>query len=241
MKNLNKVILLLVMLTAASLTPMASGFSVKEQQDRNLKDFNGISVTSGIELYLTAGQEESVRIEASDEIINDVGTEVRNNTLHIYMKKRNWLNFFNWRKIGTIRAYVTVTSLNNLKVSSGAKARTETTLDGNSLGIDASSGADLILDLIYRDLKVDSSSGSNIRISGRCKNLETNSSSGSIIDARKMEALNCVADVSSGANISLSVTGELRARASSGGNIRYAGNPNIKDFNSSSGGSVSSL
>lgn len=241
MKNITKLLFILVLSATTGINSIAANNSGKEQQERKIKNFNGIAVSSGIELYLTAGDEESVRIEASDEVIEDVVTEVKDNTLHIYMKQKNWLNFFNWGRTGTVKAYVTSTELNSLKSSSGSKVRSNNTLKGDSFTLNVSSGGDVKLDLIYRDLRVDSSSGSQVRLSGRCKDLETDASSGSMIDAKGLESVSCEADASSGGNIKLMVTGELRAKASSGGNIHYAGNPGTKDFNSSSGGSVSAL
>ncbi|NOY95725.1 MAG: DUF2807 domain-containing protein, partial [Chlorobi bacterium] len=48
----------------------------------------------------------------------------------------------------------------------------------------------------------------------------------------------CRVEVSSGSDASVYVTNELYARASSGGDIRYSGNPEHKDIRESSGGDI---
>lgn len=235
-------LILLLTLSIASVTgSRAATYSSEDTQKREIRNFNSIAVSSGIKLLITAGNEESVRIEASEKIINDVITEVKDGTLHIYMKKKNILNFFSWGTTGSVRAYVTTTNLNGIKSSSGSEVRSENTLEGNTFSLDVSSGGDVNLNLVYRDIEVDTSSGSKVILSGKCKNLEADASSGGTINARNLESVVCEAGASSGGHIDLQVSGSFKARASSGGNIRYAGNPNTKDFNSSSGGSVSSL
>ena len=42
-----------------------------ETQNRNVKGFNAINVSTGIDLYLTMGNEESVKIVADDDIRNN--------------------------------------------------------------------------------------------------------------------------------------------------------------------------
>lgn len=240
MKTTFNLLLLLILTINPGIGTMAANYSSENTQQRDVQNFNAIAVSSGIKLYVSAGNEESVRVEASENIINDVITEVKGGTLHIYMRRKNMFNLFNWGTTGTVRAYVTANTLNGLKASSGSEVRSENTLKGNTLTLDVSSGGDVNLNLVYRDMEVDSSSGSKVKLSGRCKNLRAEASSGSIINAGNLESVNCQADASSGGNINLQVSDDIKARASSGGNIRYEGNPKVKDFNQSSGGSVSS-
>jgi len=96
-----------------------------ESEVRKVKDFNAIKVSSGIDLYLKMGESESVKIVADDEIIDNIITEVKDGTLHIYMKKGNW---FNWGGNKTRKAYVKVKELNAINASSGSDVKSENTL-----------------------------------------------------------------------------------------------------------------
>jgi hypothetical protein len=159
--------------------------------------------------------------------------------LHIYIRKSNMFKFFNRGTKNTVKAYVSATEINSLGASSGAYIRSENTLKGNSLVMKMSSGGGMILDLVYKDIRMEGSSGANASLSGRSKTFRVSASSGSNIDASNLEAVNCEAGASSGANISMVATGEIIARSSSGGSIKYTGNPGLKEINKSSGGSVS--
>jgi hypothetical protein len=233
-----KLFLYILVLLIAGISAQATTGD-ENSQKRSVKDFSAIKVSTGVQLYLSMDDRQEVRIEANDEIISDVVTEVKDHTLHIYVRKNNVFNLFNWGNRHTVKAYVSATELNRLVASSGAYIRSENTLKGNSLVLDMSSGGGMTLDMVYKDIKMDGSSGANAKLSGRAKTFKVSASSGSNINAGNLEAVNCEARASSGANISMVATGEISAHSSSGGSIRYTGNPGVKDINKSSGGTVS--
>jgi hypothetical protein len=70
------------------------------------------------------------------------------------------------------------------------------------------------------------------------KTFEAEASSGSDIKAQKLESKICKVRVSSGSDATVTVSDELYARASSGGDVRYYGSPVVKDIDESSGGDV---
>ncbi|WP_299584383.1 head GIN domain-containing protein [uncultured Sunxiuqinia sp.] len=213
------------------------GFASSERtgtQTRKTASFHGISVSSGIDLYLTQGDAEKVVVKADPDVIDEVLTEVRDGILHIYMKKqRGWP----WDKERA--AYVTFDDLNRLDVSAGADVESQNAFNLDEIQIAVSSGADVELDdLTANSVWLDTSSGSDAELSGITENLEASSSSGADISCGDLVAKYCWVNVSSGADVVVHVTEELKASASSGGDIRYKGNPIKKDISESSGGDV---
>lgn len=227
----------LFILSLVALFGVNAGFAGNsdESEVRKIKNFNAIKVSTGIDLYLKMGESESVKIVADDEIIDDIITEVIDGTLRIYMKRNNW---FNWGGNKTRKAYVTVKELNEISASSGSDVKSENTLEGESLKVQASSGSDVEIDVFYKNVSLDTSSGSDAKLSGKVKTLEVEASSGSDIKAHDLESKICKARASSGSDITVYVTEELYAKASSGADIRYYGNPQIKDTDESSGGDI---
>jgi hypothetical protein len=205
-------------------------------ETREVRDFNAIKVSTGIDLYLKMGDTEAVKIVADDDIIDRLVTEVKDGTLRIYMKRGDW---FDWGGNKTRKAYVTVKEIVAVDASSGSDVKTENTLEGESLKINASSGSDVNMDLYFKNVSLNTSSGSDARLSGKVKTFEAEASSGSDIKAQELESKICKVRVSSGSDATVSVSDELYAKASSGGDVRYYGNPTIKDIEESSGGDVS--
>ena len=79
----------------------------------------------------------------------------------------------------------------------------------------------------------------NAKITGKAKYFSASASSGSDIVARDFETEKCQVKASSGSDATVNVSDELIAKASSGADIRYYGNPRTKDTNESSGGDIS--
>ena len=229
-----KTLFILILVAAIGINTAFAGNS-DETEVRKVKDYNAIKVSAGIDLYLTMDETEEVKIVADDELIDQIITEVKDRTLHIYMKDNNW---FNWRGNKTRKVYVTVKELVAISASSGSDVRSENTLKGESLKIKASSGSDVEIDVFYKNFSLDTSSGSDAKISGKVKTFEAEASSGSDIKAQELESTICKVRASSGSDITVNVLGELYAKASSGADIRYYGNPEIWDIEESSGGDV---
>ena len=234
MKTAKNLIILLLLTIVSVHSFAANGY--EQSKTRNVKNFNAIKVSSGIDLYITMGNRETLKIEADKEDIDDVKTEVKNGTLHIYMKRRN--NWFNWGFNESIKVFVTAKSLEQIDASSGSDVESENTLEGDRLEVEASSGSDVKLEVYYKTLTLDTSSGSDARIKGKVKTFVAEASSGSDIKAQNLETAICKLKASSGSDIDVTVTDEIYAKASSGSDIRYYGNPKIKDTDTSSGGDV---
>ena len=215
---------------------LAFGKGIDKTENRTASNFKGIKVSSGIDLYITMGDAEKVTIVADDDIINDIITEVKDGMLNIYVKQHNW---FNLSVNQTRKAYVTIKEINRIDASAGSDVKSENTLSGDELKVDASSGSDVKIDVYFKNLSLDLSSGSDAYVSGKVKILEADASSGSDIKAEKLESKICKVSVSSGADATVNVTDELYAKASSGGDIKFFGNPSVKDIDKSSGGDVS--
>ena len=88
------------------------------------------------------------------------------------------------------------------------------------------------------DVSVEASSAGNVVIEGKAKSLSAEASSAGDIDAYRLEAENVHANTSSAGVAKVNVVKALQADASSGGTIRYRGNPSHTMTNAHSGGSV---
>lgn len=235
MKTFKKLFVFVLLATIAGFHTIANPGNSDKTELRDVKNFNAIKVSSGIDLYIKMGDSEEVKVVADDDLIDKLITEVNDGTLRIYMKKSNWGN---WGFSKARKVYVTVSELSAIDASSGSDVNCENTLKGETLKVRASSGSDVSLDVVYKNFSLDTSSGSDARVTGKTKNFEAEASSGSDIKAQELESVICKVRVSSGSDATVSVSDELYAKASSGGDIKYYGNPGIKDINESSGGDV---
>jgi len=236
MKTIKLSFLFLISITLFNSTTLLAIKAEKGRQVRSLTGFHGISVSSGIDLFLTQKSVEEVVVETGTDDFDKIITKVDNGILKIYLKDKTWLGF-NWTNEPR-KVHVSFKSLDKLEASAGSDVKSQGELHLENLEIDASSGSDMSLELTAIELDVASSSGSDISLKGKAQVFHVSCSSGSDINALELETKNCIASTSSGSDIKVYATEALEAHASSGGDISYKGNPAKKDIHKSSGGDV---
>lgn len=207
-----------------------------DRQTRQVGEFHGISVSNGIDLFLSQKSTEEVVVEADSEDLNKIITEVEGGILKIYVKDKSFFNL-NWNKHSR-KVYVSFKTLDKLDASSGSDASSQSLLKLDKIKLYSSSGLGMKLEIEANELSAESSSGSDISLKGKAEVLQADASSGSDLNASEFQTKKCKASASSGSDVKLFVTEELEANASSGGNIQYSGDPKKKDINQSSGGDV---
>jgi hypothetical protein len=129
--------------------------------------------------------------------------------------------------------------VNFLVASGGSEIRIDETISGKSVELKASGGSNLHAAINTDFLQVRASGGADMRLAGFASELSAQASSGSRISGYDLETTLAGVEASSGADVRITVSDELNARASSGGGIRYRGNPKLVNSKASSGGSVS--
>jgi hypothetical protein len=203
----------------------------QQSEVRSVGSFTGVKVSEAIDVYLKKGSKESVKVEVMGAQLSDVRTDVSGSYLTIDMRDGNYRN-------RNVKVYVTYVSLNKLSVSSASNLFSEGAISGSSLVINASSAASIELELDMNSVKVDVSSAGDVVLEGRAGALEIEVSSAGEVDAYGLESEQVEVSASSAGTAKINVTKQLNANASSGGSVRYRGNPTRTNSNASSGGSI---
>lgn len=206
-----------------------NGKVVKEE--RSVAGFDEVSVSTGIEVLINQDSFEKVVVEADENIQKILKTEVAGSKLKIYLDESVW-------HAKQMKVYVTLKQLKSLETSAGAEVKSGNKISAGELKINSSSGSGAKMEVACTHLSAGASSGSSLKIWGTTQSFTAHSSSGAGIHASELVAEKGSFSSSSGAHIDAQVTKEVRADASSGASINLAGNPSVRDTDSSSGGSV---
>lgn len=200
---------------------------IVEESRKVTEDFTVVSASEGLDVFVTQDTEFKISVEADENIIDLIGTDIKDGKLRIHAIEN----------IGraTKKIYVTLPEVTALKCSSGADLIVQNIIEAEKIELDASSGSDLKVELTASEISADASSGASIKVSGRTDMLYADASSGADIRARELDTKKCNADASSGADISVNVSESLIADASSGADIRYSGEASVKTKKSVSG------
>lgn len=201
--------------------------TVVEESRAIIEEFTVITASEGLDVYVTQADEFSITVEADENIIDRIGTDIKDGKLRIHAIEN----------IGraTKKIHVSLPEITALESSSGADLIVKNTIESEQIKLGASSGSDISADVRAHEVYTNASSGADIELTGETANLHANASSGADIKAVELLAETCWARASSGADISVNVTNVLTADASSGGNVSYTGLAVVERKNSVSG------
>lgn len=210
-------------------------------EKRTVSSFHGIEVGTGIELMLTAGKVEEVAVSADKTEHRDkIVTKVENGILKIhYENKTGAINKSKENK--HLKAYVSFKSLDKLYATTGATVKIDGVLKASSLDMRANTGALIKGKIDVNSLKVSQNTGSIVTLSGATDKLEIDGSTGSQFSGFELTTATCSAKVNTGAIISVNADNKIEAKASTGGIVKYKGNPSVKDIKKNTGGTVSKI
>lgn len=204
------------------------GNGVVVEEPRDVADeFTEVLASEGIDVYVTQADEFSINVEADENIIDLIGTDIKDGKLRVHAIEN----------IGraTKNVFVSLPKVTALETSSGADLTAQNVIKADKIELEASSGSDLQVELTASEVTADASSGADIKVSGTTDMLNADASSGADIRARDLLAKRCTADASSGSDISVNVSESLVADASSGADISYTGEASVQKKKSVSG------
>ncbi|MFN1217020.1 DUF4252 domain-containing protein [Chryseobacterium kwangjuense] len=222
---------------------------------RNVGEFSGISVSTGVNVVFKQESPTSVKVIADADKLQYIITKVENGILKVYVDNKGTKNL----RFKNLSVNISAPRMNSIKASSGANFNVVNSIRENNLVIDASSGANVKGDfkisntidvgissganiragMTAETLMVKASSGSNGSIEGKASSGMIDISSGALLKADNLKMDHLEAEATSGGNLSVNVSAKLKVKASSGGLVKYKGRPEIEsNISKTSGGTL---
>lgn len=220
---------------------------------RNVENFHGIDISSGVIVDFTQGNERKIEVIADADKLQYVKTKVENGILKVSIDRSSNKKM----KFKKLLINIQNPSLDNLYVSSGsifntknkividnieAKINSGAIINGdfktkNSF-FDANSGSIINLNLSSDQFLLHADSGMMANLTGNVKNATFKLDSGASCNAQKLEAENVIAEVNSGAIAKINATSKLDVVASSGAIVQYKENPKVISSVKKNGGAI---
>lgn len=204
-------------------------------EERPVSGFDRVSLSGIGQLEIVVGDEESLVIEAEDNLLQYITTEVRGRELGIGVQRGISLD-----PTEPIRYSLTVTDLSRVQVSGSGSVFMET-LETEALELAVSGSGNLeFADLQVQELSVNASGSGNFDLAGTAAEQKITISGSSNYYAGDLESKVVELEVSGSGEALLWVTDDLRVRISGSGDVEYYGNPNV-DRDISGSGNLRSL
>jgi hypothetical protein len=198
---------------------------------REVSGFEGVSFVIPGELIITQGNREALEIEALASDLPNIVAEVRDGTLSI---GRMGAEPFSPFRAPVFR--LTVKEIAVLEThSSGSITIGELAADSLSI-LNSSSGSVSIDSLAAGSLEVQISSSGSVRVAGDVNQQNILLTSSGNYAGGQLESRSAIVRVSSSGSATLRVSDSLEAVVSSSGDVRYYGNPPVRNLRVTSSG-----
>lgn len=182
-----------------------------KSEKREVSEFTKVEGGGAITLEIVAQKDFSVEVEADDNLLQYIKTEVSGDTLKVFSEGRI-------SPKTKLLVKISMPELNSLEIS-GASGATVSNVKTDSL-------------------KLEAGGASKIKIDGEAKSLESDASGASKIDAEGLKVENADVEASGASSMTVSASNELKADASGASTIYYTGEPKTVLPNSSGASSV---
>jgi hypothetical protein len=187
------------------------GSGVASSEGREAREFTGVDVGGVFEVEVTAGKEYSVQVQADNNLLPYIRTEVESGVLHISTKER--IN-----SQTPLRVIVSAPEIDHLDVSGASKL--------------------FLSGVKNSELGIHTSGASKLKLEGETSVFNVEVSGASSIDAESLKSKTATVDASGASKVSVFVTERLNSDASGASKIQYSGNPASVEKNTSGASSV---
>jgi len=244
----------LFLLTACELNigrETVKGSGIAKTSKRETGDFTRVDISGGtIRVAIVAGRERSVTVRGDDNLLAEIRTEVKGETLKI--SNRHAFK----SKIG-VTVEIGIPTLSGVDVSGSGTVSVDG-LEGDSFGSDLSGSADLNISgtaerlnfsisgsgdvkldgLAAQQIRADISGSGSLEATGKTRQLDIDVSGSGSIRFDRLVARDAQVNVSGSGDIWIRVTDSLTIDVSGSGNITYTGDPPDVTRNVSGSGSI---
>jgi hypothetical protein len=182
--------------------PDVKGSGVRQTQKRDVPAFTSISSEGAFDIEVVCQKEQSLEIEADDNILPLITTEVRGNVLHIKPTQ-------NYSMEDSIVVKITVPNLEGIDASGAGKFEV-TGMKNDKFALDVS-GAPVI------------------NVSGETKSLTIEANGAGKIDAHNLRATEADVETNGVSTVELHATDRLDVTISGPSHVIYEGNPDVNE------------
>lgn len=202
-------------------------------QFRNVVGFEHIIFNGNGNLYISQGEEESVRIEGADTIIDQVSTLVVDKTLRIEFKKSNATKLI--ENTPLINVYVQVKSLEEIRLAGSGTITTTTPLKAHTLKVSFGGEASANIEIEAHKLISILSGSGKFQLKGIAENQDIWIIGAGIYDGSALVGNVANVNITGTGKVYLNVRDDLDVRIAGRGTVIYEGSPRVREAISGTG------
>lgn len=189
-----------------------TGSGVRKTEKRELPTFNAINTEGAFSVEATSQKPASFEIEADDNILPLIQSEVRNGVLYLKSEKR-------YQSPKGVFVRITLPELSKIEATGASKFRVQ--------------------GLKNEHFEIHTTGASTITAAGETKDLEIHTTGAGLVDAHSLHATKANVSSTGAAKVDVYASDQLDASVSGVGNVTYSGNPKVVNKNTTGAATVS--
>lgn len=224
-----KIALLMVLVGVLAITAASCKWTIgvvrgsgdMENEEREVSGFDEIQFTGIGNLIIEQGDKEALVVEADDNIIGLIETEVRGDVLHIGFKRG-----VNIVPTSRIKFHLTVKDLNRIDLSGLGDIDCDK-FETDSLKFNISGSGNIDFEIVAESIETNVSGLGDINLSGKVDSHKIQISGSGKYDAEELESKDCEVELTGLGSATVNVSGDLKIDINGVGNVYYKGDPHV--------------
>lgn len=204
-------------------------------ENRTVSNFSGIDLECSANIYFMQGDEQSVKVEAEDNIISHITTEVKGGELIVSTDGKNI------RTHKEINVYVTVKELCLLELSGSGNMIGKGHINCDNMVMSVSGSGNIKADVRSLTMKIKVSGSGNLDVSGTVTTCDIRIAGSGNVNAKNLQTLNSAVSISGSGKSIVNASNELDVSIPGSGMVRYTSEPQKLRTSITGSGSVTKI
>ena len=237
---MNKIftIILALLVTSTSLNAQFSNKKIKGNgniitTDRSVSDFDKIGIAGSFDVILKKGNEGAISIQADENLMEYIITEVKDGQLKIKPKKGHQL-----KSTKTIQITVSFNDLEEVSLAGSGDVTTSDAINASDLKLSLAGSGDMNLKVSTKHLTSKIAGSGNISLNGDTDEFSCSIAGSGNLNGYDLKATIAIAKIAGSGNIKVNAVSEIHAKIAGSGNVYYTGNPEVEKSNALGSGSL---
>lgn len=215
-------LLMIALLTSCQPDESVIASSDSLVHESRLDSFEKIIFEAGVgRLYVTQGDKESLRIQASAEVLDMITATINDGTLRLGIKEKKYP--FSEK----VKFYVAMKTLSSITLNGNGELQSEGTLAIDSLEVDLNGSGSVSLDVKGKGLRVTISGSGDADIKGQVEEQVVHIAGAGTYHAQDLLSKDAVLTLNGSGNVLVNVTENLKVDIYGSGSVRFRGHPKL--------------
>lgn len=199
-------------------------------EERSPGNFNAVASHGSFNVYVSTGN-QSVKIEAEDNLLPYIETYVDGSVLHVDTKEHFWL-----RPGRQIKIYVSAPDFKSIRsYGSGDITGLSTITDSSKLELGVNGSANIKMDVNAPDVDAEINGSGDINLTGEAKTFTGEIRGSGNVKAMDLKSEDATVKIYGSGNADIFASVKLDVHVAGSGDVHYKGNPQVSSSIAGSG------